>query len=125
MARGRSSSLCSRTRVLAALTALALVLAVPAFAHHEPVKVTLASKPTLNAGKPWGLMLVVKQDGKAIARKPLLQAQLGATKRSFNTVATARKGYYRARVTLPRAGKWILTAKLGRRIDALGKLTVR
>ena len=80
---------------------------------------------TLNAGKPWGLMLVVKQDGKAIARKPLLQAQLGATKRSFRTEATGRKGYYRARVTLPRAGKWIMTAKVGRRTEALGKLTVR
>ena len=117
--------MCSRTQAIAALGVLALVLAVPAFAHHEPVEVALASKPTLNAGKPWGLMLVVTQDGKRIARKPVLQAQLGGTKRSFATVATGRKGFYRARVTLPRAGKWVLTAKLGRRIDALGKLTVR
>lgn len=101
------------------------MFAVPAFAHHQPVTVALASKPTLAAGKPWGLMLVVKQDGKAIARKPLLQAQLGGTKRAFSTLATARKGYYRARVTLPRAGNWVLTAKVGRRIVALGKLTVR
>jgi hypothetical protein len=116
--------MCSRTQVLALLAALALVLAVPAFAHHEPVKVTLASKPALKAGKPWGLMLVVKQDGKPIARKPALQAQLGGSKRLFNTVATSRKGYYRARVTLPRAGKWILTARLGRRSNVLGKITV-
>jgi hypothetical protein len=77
------------------------------------------------AGKPWGLTLVVRQDGKPLARKPRLHVSLGALERSFATRLTTRRGYYRVRVVFPRAGKWRLAARVGRRTEALGSISVR
>jgi hypothetical protein len=105
---------------------VACAAALSAAAHHTPVTVTLASRPSaIPARTPWRLMLVVRQDGKPISRRPRLEATLGPMKRSFAAQATARRGFYRVRVVFPRAGRWTLAARLGRRSDALGRVTVR
>jgi hypothetical protein len=113
-------------RVIAALAVFAGTFAAfPAFAHHKPIVVALVARPPLKAKQPWGLTLVVTQDGKPIARQPRLHATLGGMKRSFRSEATGRRGYYRVRVVLPKAGRWTLAAQVGRRTEALGRIRVR
>jgi hypothetical protein len=125
-ARGTSRALQPMTvRITLVVLGFALLAATPALAHHQPVTVALAARPTLTASVPWGLMLVVREDGKPIARRPRLHATLGSTKRSFAARTTARRGYYRVRVVLPRPGRWTLAAQVGRRTEALGRIRVR
>jgi hypothetical protein len=114
-----------RRRILVAGLAVAALGAAPAAAHHKPVTVSLLARPSLTAGKPWKLVLVVRQDGKPIARRPRLHAKLGSASHSFASQRTTRRGYYRVRVVLHQPGKWTLAAQVGRRTEALGRLMVR
>ena len=53
-----------------------------------------------------------------------MQIAQGAVKRSFAARAAGR-GLYRARVVFPSAGRWVYSARLGRRSFRLGAVTVR
>lgn len=99
------------TRLATCLALLAVVGSVGVSAAAPP-KVTLASRPAaVVVATPWQATLVVRGPGK-----PSLLARLGRTTRRFATrPAGARR--FRARVVLPRAGRWALEARLdGRRI---------
>jgi sugar lactone lactonase YvrE len=105
-----------------------LLAAVTLAASSGPPKLTVsaASKPSaLTAGSPWQAAVRVRRGSAPVggARVSVLIAR-GAVKRSFAARAAGR-GLYRARVVFPSPGRWVYSARLGKRSFRLGAVTVR
>ena len=99
------------------LTTLAL-LAVVAQGPHA----TLSAPPRpLIAGRAWNATLVVKpapkKSPKVVARPPTGRALVFSTKR-------AGRGRYKARLVLPRTGRWTVSARIGKRSRVLRTVNV-
>src|SRR5687768_11498070 len=82
-------------------------------------RVTLAAPASATAGVQWTAVVRVSPAPRADAVSVV--ATSGGERRTF--VARGRKGTYRARVTLAGAGRWTITARVGRR--AYGRRQVR
>jgi sugar lactone lactonase YvrE len=105
--------------------ALALLLAIAcgcsaglsAAARVRPTVRLIGKPPPLVAGQPWTAVVVAR------GGTPRLQAVMGATTLRFGT-SPAGGGRYRARVLLPKPGRWTLTAILAGKRFALARLLV-
>lgn len=108
-----------------AVGALALLAAMPAAGKSGPLKVSLGSRPIgLTAGDVWTATVRVHRAGRPAAVRPTLLARAAGRTRTFSSRAV-RRGVYRARVVLPEAGRWALSARAGGRSFALGRVAVR
>jgi sugar lactone lactonase YvrE len=108
-----------------ALAAVAVAALGTAFADSAgtPVWVTLVTGPpsTLVVGQSWNARLAVRPASNRLAVR-VLAARAGER---VTAVATGRQGSYRARLVFPSAGRWTLTARVGRWISRLGSVSVR
>lgn len=111
------------TRLLGAGTILPfLLVAVGSAATQRSPTVSLASPPpALVAGRAWNAVLVVR--GARPAR--ISVSAVAGRRRVSNSARRWRGSRYRVRLVLPAAGRWTLSARLGRSRFRLGRVTVR
>lgn len=103
-------------RLLVALLACAALLG----AGGAAPRVTLATPPTVTAGMPWTAVVRVSPAPRAGSVSVL--ATKGGERRTFG--AREGKGAYRARVALSGAGRWTITALVGRKARAIRQVGV-
>ena len=117
-------------RIVMALSA-GLVLAAPAYGGGGPATVGLSPLPSgVQAGESWNVTLEIRAcSGRMPAEglRPTLTIRSGDTALRFRAGPTARKGFYRARVVFPRAGRWsyeVDDAYFIRRVHTFGAVHV-
>jgi DNA-binding beta-propeller fold protein YncE len=111
--------------VTAAAALIALLATLAAAGKQAPLAVRLGSRPPgLVVGQAWTATLLVRRGPRRVAARPTLVARSGELSRSFKTRPVGR-GRYRSVVRLRLAGAWTLSARIGRRTFALGRITVR
>ena len=97
------------------------LLALLAGAAPAPRATITAPPRPLVAGKAWNATLVVRpaprKRPKVVARPPSGRALVFATRR-------VGRGRYKARLVLNRAGRWTISARIGKRTRVLRKVTV-
>ncbi len=110
------------------ISIVALIFAVLAAGASAapPLTVRLVSRPaSLTAGTPWTATVAIRRAGKPLlGARVALTARLGSEGRSAQARSTGR-GLYRARLVLPTAGRWLLTARVSTRSFELGAVLVR
>ena len=95
------------------------VAAACAQAAAGPPTVRLHAPPEIVAGRSWQAVVTVRPATRAGVR---LVARLGRTQRVF--AARGSGTTYRARVVLPTAGRWVLSARVGAKNVRLRAVTV-
>jgi sugar lactone lactonase YvrE len=111
-----------RRGILAGMVAALLVAAAGSAAPAKSPNVSLTGRPAgLVAGRPWNAVLAVR--GSRPSRVGL-RATSG-DRRIATSARQWRQGRYRGRLVFPAAGRWTLTARLGRKQFRLGTILVR
>jgi sugar lactone lactonase YvrE len=111
-----------RRGVLAGMVAALLVAAAGSAAPAKSPNVSLAGRSAgLVAGRPWNAVLAVR--GSRPSRVGLTATS--GDRRIATSARRWRQGRYRGRLVFPAAGRWTLTARLGRKQFRLGTILVR
>jgi streptogramin lyase len=111
-----------RRGLLAGVVAALLLAATGSAAPEKSPSVSLTARPSgLVVGRPWTAVLAVR--GSRPSRVGLTATS--GSRRVATSARRWRKGRYRGRLVFRAAGRWTLTARLGRKRFRLGTVAVR
>ena len=107
------------------LTALALASAVSAAPDARITARLLPGAVAGTAGRQWTATVAVRNGRKPFVGRVTFVLAGDAGRRAFPARHTARAGRYRARITFPTGGEWVLSVRAGRRTVRLLTADVR
>lgn len=111
--------------VIAVLTALALASAVSAAPDGRITARLQAGVVAETAGRLWTATVVVREGRKPFAGRVSLLVAGDAGRRAFPARRAGRPGRYRARITFPAGGQWVVSVRAGGRVIRLVTTDVR